>query len=105
VSACSIATVRKVGPHKTLRRCEVHGVAFVADGTAGIAHSAHPNVDASGNPRAVFGKDARVVRCNGFAYNTDDVIVSDVDDQIAADNCRCGGRHDNRDRQYSKDVR
>lgn len=93
---CKIDTVREIGPYKTLKRCSLHGIAFVQDFTTGQGHSAHPNVSASGNPAVVYGKDARIVRCHGWAYNTDRISVSDTLDDIARQECRCGGTHGER---------
>jgi hypothetical protein len=99
--ACNVQTIRTVRPYVTLKRCSIHGIAWVEDGTSGTASSAHPNMSnrhASLKPsrmraRNVYGRDARVVACHGWAYNTSDVIVRSADDKVAADACKCGGNH------------
>jgi hypothetical protein len=38
-------------------------------------------------------KEARTKRSNGFIYNIDRLVVTDKWDEVARQNCRCGGRH------------
>lgn len=73
------------------------GIAWVEDGSTGCGHSCHPNINASGSVRGMrrrgWSKGERVVRSHGFKYNIDRVIVSDEYDEIARQNCLCGGKH------------
>lgn len=90
--------IRSVGEYKELHRDEKTGIAWVEDGSTGCGHSAHPNIDASGSVRGMkdrgyWSENARVVRSHGFIYNTDLLVVSDELDEIARQNCRCGGKH------------
>lgn len=95
---CQIETIREIAPHKILKRCATHGIAFVADGTVGLGHSAHPNIDASGSVAGMKGRgywlrEDKTVRCHGFIYNVSRVITSDAEDEAALAECRCGGSH------------
>ena len=90
--------IRKMGPHATLYRDPRTGIAWVEDTRVGIAHSAHPNIDASGSvagmKRAgVWGKSDRTKRLRGFIYNIDILHTSDDYDVIAARACQCAGNH------------
>ncbi|ATN89016.1 hypothetical protein [Acinetobacter baumannii] len=90
-----------VRPYVALYRDDRTGIAWVENGSLGIAHSAHPNIDASGSVRGMkdlgyWERDARAVRCRGFIYNIDTYVVSDNElDQLAAKHCQCGGKHPN----------
>jgi hypothetical protein len=88
------------GPHQKLYRDPATGIAWVEDGTAGIGHSCHPNIDASGSVAGMkangqWDADARTVRSHGFIYNTSVLLVSPGDelDELARQHCHCGGRH------------
>jgi hypothetical protein len=83
--------------HK-LFRCSETGIAWVEDYSAGIAHSCHPNIAASGsvgNMRRLgyWGKHDRCVRAHGFIFNTSHVVATDQYDELALHYCRCGGKH------------
>ena len=89
----------KVGEHTTLKTDPATGIAWVEDTSTGIGHSCHGNIDASGSVRGMkargwWRKTDRTVRSHGFIYNIDTLIISDELDEIARQNCRCGGRHD-----------
>lgn len=80
-----------------LYRDPVTGIAWVEDYSAGIAHSAHSNIDVTGSIRGMkrlgyWRKDDRIVRSHGFYYNIDSLVITDHYDQIAADHCQCGGK-------------
>jgi hypothetical protein len=90
--------IRDLAPYITLHRDDRTGIAWVEDGTAGVGHSAHPNIAASGSVEGMrdlgyWGKRDRTVRCRGFIYNISSCVVSDEYDRIAAQECRCGGEH------------
>jgi hypothetical protein len=90
--SCNIVTVREVAPYQTLKRCTVHGIAFVADGTTGTAASAHPNVARMSGARFLGYK--RPIACRGWVYNTASIGLGlDGLSQVAADACQCGGYH------------
>lgn len=87
-----------VRPHVTLYRDDGSGIAWVENRSVGIGHSAHPNISASGSIRGMkdlgyWAKDARTVRSHGFIYNIDSFVVTDEFDELAAEHCRCGGKH------------
>lgn len=87
-----------VRPYVTLYRDDLTGIAWVENGSTGMGHSAHPNIDSSGSIRGMkslgyWAKDARTVRSHGFIYNIDMRIVHDELDALAAQHCRCGGSH------------
>jgi hypothetical protein len=90
--------LRKIGPGAELYRDRKTGIAWVADTNAGIGHSAHPTIDASGSiegmkARGSWGREDRVVRSHGFYYNVSRTLVSSAYDRVAARACRCGGVH------------
>lgn len=94
----SIETIRETGQYKTLRRDTDTGIAWIADGSTGLRYSVHPSIDASGSvkgkkDRGDWARDARTVKCDGFIYNIDELIVTSDDDRIVAEECRCGGSH------------
>lgn len=90
--------IKKLSEYVHLYRCPRTGLAWIENGNAGIAHSAHPNIHESGSVMGMkklgyWDKKARAVRSHGFIYNIDSLIITDIYDQIAADYCQCGGRH------------
>lgn len=91
--------IKEVAPYKTLYRDTRSGIAWVEDGTAGVGHTCHPNIDVTGSIRGMkqlgyWRKEDRTVRSHGFIYNIDSFVVSDDLDALAAQYCRCGGRHE-----------
>lgn len=90
--------IRQIRENVTLHRDPKTGLAWVENGEAGIAHSCHPNISATGSVRGMrdrgyWAKDCEAVKCRGFIYNISVVVASDELDQIARDECRCGGTH------------
>jgi hypothetical protein len=90
--------LRDVREHITLYKDSGTGIAWVENGTAGVRHSCHPNISSTGSVRGMkdrghWAADARTVRAAGFIYNIDAWVVSDELDAIAAQHCRCGGKH------------
>jgi hypothetical protein len=90
--------LREIALHQKLYRDPKTGIAWVEDGTRGLAHSAHPNIDATGSVRGMralghWGRHDRVVRSHGFCYNIESCIVDDELDAAARDACVCGGYH------------
>jgi len=95
----NIQVLKTVGPHKTLKRDLKTGIAWVEDGSTGMAHSCHPNIHHTGSVagmkrKGYWRKDARTVRSHGFIYNIDEVVVHGPLDEAACRACRCGGVHD-----------
>jgi hypothetical protein len=78
--------------YQKLYRDPQTGLAWVENGSAGIAHSCHPNVEANKITRRM--KEYQTwVESRGFLYNTAEFIASDDLDRLAAAKCNCGGRH------------
>lgn len=90
--------IEQIAPHAVLYRDPDTGIAWVENGSLGIAHSPHPNIDASGSvegmkERGYWRKDAQTVRSHGYVYNISATVIEDEYDRVAADHCRCGGTH------------
>lgn len=88
--------IRKITPYKTLYRDDKNGIAWIEDGSTGLGHSCHSNIDTSGSvagmkARGYWGKRDRTVRSHGFIYNVDSVVVTRELDEIAENECRCIG--------------
>lgn len=63
------------------------GLVWIEDGTAGVAHSAHPNVEANKITRR---QHPGRIEVRGFLYSRDRFASTDLD-KIAAKYCRCPG--------------
>jgi len=86
--------IKDLGPYLHLYRDDRTGIAWVEDGTTGMWHTCHPNIDTTGSVRGMkklgyWREDARTVRCCGFIYNVDSVVVTDELDRVAAGACQC----------------
>ena len=80
--------------HKEIYRDDKTGIAVVRDGSTGINHSCHPNIDRTGSVRGMkklgyWAKDDETVRCNGAIYNISRNIATDELDKIAREYCDC----------------
>ncbi len=94
----TVQKVRDVGQHQTLYLDADTGIAWVENGSLGLSHSCHPNIDRSGSVAGMkalgyWSRDDRTVESHGFIFNIDECIVSDELDELARDHCRCGGKH------------
>lgn len=90
--------LRSIDEERDLYRDDKTGIAWVADRSAGIGHSCHSNIDASGSVRGMkdrgyWNRSDHTVRSHGFIYNIDSLVVHDEYDEIARQHCRCGGYH------------
>lgn len=90
------ALIKVIRPHVKLYRDQKTGIAWVEDGTTGTGHSCHPNIHSSGSVRGMkakgyWDKGGKTVRSHGWTYNIDKISMSGELDEIAADNCNCGG--------------
>lgn len=88
--------LRQIEPYIQLYRDDRTGIAWVENGQTGCGHSAHPNIDRTGSVRGMrergyWPHPERAIRCGGFIYNVDRVVVSDGYDAIAQEACRCIG--------------
>ncbi len=92
----TLELIAHIGDWKDVYRNVNTGIAFVQDGSTGMRHSCHANIDASGSVRGMkklgyWGKDDRTVKCNGTIYNVSSYVVSDELDKVAAKYCECIG--------------
>ena len=90
--------VKTLAEYIELHFDERTGIAWIEDGTAGVGHSCHSNIHASGSVLGMkklgyWRKQDRVKRTHGFIYNIDTLVVTDKWDEIARQQCRCGGKH------------
>jgi len=90
--------IKNIREYVALYRDTKTGIAWVEDGTTGLGHSAHLNIDATGSIRGMknrgyWKKDDRCIKSHGFIYNIDRCVVDDELDEIARQRCRCGGVH------------
>ena len=90
--------IRQIGPYQHLYLDTKTGIAWVKNGSTGLGHSCHANIDASGSVVGMknlgyWRKKDRIVQSHGFKYNIDTFVIDDNLDDIAAANCECGGKH------------
>jgi hypothetical protein len=81
-------------PYARIYRETTNGIAWVEDGSTGIGHSCHPNIDASGSVSGMknlgyWDKNDVVLKSHGFKYNVSRFTVGDQLDEIAATYCEC----------------
>lgn len=88
-------TVKKIAEHATLKVYS-NGIATVHDGSSGMTHSVHPNIDCTGSVRGMkqlgyWKRDARTVRAGSYIYNIDSLAYDKENayDMVAYENCMC----------------
>lgn len=86
--------IKEVKPYANLYRDDKTGIAWIEDGSTGMGHSVHPNIDESGSvkgmrDRGYWGKEDKIVKSHGWQYNTSRFVASDELDNIVADYCMC----------------
>lgn len=88
--------IKEISEGIKLYRDSDTGIAFVHDGSTGLSHSCHPNIDSTGSVRGMkklgyWGKNDVIVRANGYSYNVSRFCVDSSDelDNIAAESCMC----------------
>ena len=98
--------VREIKQYVKLYRDTETGIAWIEDGTAGIAISVHANIHASGNvgamkKRGSWRQNDRTRRCGGFVYNIDSLIYDKFNEleRIVADECMCEACQERRARK------
>ena len=74
--------IRNVGPCAELHRDKKNGIAWIEDGSTGLRHSCHSNIDGAGSVRGMkalgyWGKEDRTIRSHGFIYNIDTFAVDE----------------------------
>ena len=89
--------VKQVTPNVAVWRNLKTGIAHAQSGS-GYYGSCHPNIHRTGSVRGMkdhfgWGKKDRCVRSGDFIYNIDKCVVSDQYDELARQNCQCGGAH------------
>mgnify|MGYP007088346073 CR=1 FL=1 len=94
----SAQTLQTITAHIVLYRDSDTGLAWVENGSSGVRHTAHPNIDETGSvagmrDRGYWGRNDRTVTLDGFIYNIDRSVVDDEYDRLANDHCECGGNH------------
>lgn len=90
--------IKHIEEYVDLYRDTKTGIAWVEDGSTGMGHSAHPNIDATGSIRGMkergyWEKYDKCVRSHGFIYNISKTVVTGKYDEIARKHCQCGGKH------------
>jgi hypothetical protein len=84
----------KLSQYQRAKQDPSTGLVWIEDGTAGVAHSAHPNVEANRETRRLH---PTWLECRGFLYSPD-VFTSTELDKLAAAYCQCGPCKDSRKR-------
>lgn len=89
-------SIKKVGEYATLYRDDRNGIAWIENGSTGLGHSCHPNIDASGSVsgmknRGYWDKTDKVIQSHGFKYNISRFVIDKENefDRIVADECMC----------------
>ena len=64
------------------------GIVSIHNGSAGVAHSVHPNINISGSvkgmkERGYWGKNDKTLQAHGRTYNISYIVLSDTLDKIA----------------------
>ena len=91
--------LKQISEYAALYRDSRTGIAWVENGSVGCEHSAHANIDSTGSVAGMkklgyWRRDDRTIRCRGAIYNIDTLVITDDFDQLAADHCHCGGKHE-----------
>ena len=88
--------IRKVGKYATLYRDNRTGIAWIEDGSAGIGHPWHPNIDASGSVHGMkqmgyWNRTDKILLSHGFKYNISKFVIDEANDYdvIVSNECRC----------------
>lgn len=86
--------IREVAPYANLYKDDRNGLAWIEDGSTGMGHSVHANIDATGSVRGMkergyWNKKDRTIRSHGFIYNIDTFVCSSDLDRICAAECSC----------------
>lgn len=108
-------TVKIISPNKTLFRDPISGIAWVEDGSTGMRHSCHPNIDQSGSAagmiaRGTWEKHDILIKTQGFIHNASQLLSggpepdSDLNlTAIAAEACQCRGCQQRRELEQEGD--
>lgn len=88
--------IREIKPYVKLYRDTNNGIAWIEDGSTGLGHSCHPNIDISGSVRGMkdrgyWAKKDTVICSHGFQYNISRFVIDNKNelDLIVADECNC----------------
>ena len=86
--------IKEVKEYADLYVDDKTGIAWIENGSTGMSHSVHPNIDSSGSVRGMknlgyWDKNDKIVRSHGYQYNISRLVISDELDKIVADYCNC----------------
>lgn len=88
--------IEKIDERATLYRDDKTGIAVIRDGSTGLGHSCHPNIDKSGSVRGMkklgyWDKEAKTVRAGSYIYNISGFAIDKENkyDLICAERCQC----------------
>lgn len=85
---CKDATdAQLLNQHQHAKYDPATGLVWIEDGTAGVAHSAHPNVEANRITRKLR-EYAGWIEVRGFLYSPEVFASTDLD-KLAAKYCQC----------------
>jgi len=86
--------IKEVKPSCDLYIDDKTGIAWIEDGSTGMGHSVHPNIDITGSVRGMkergyWDKTDKIVRSHGWQYNISKFVCSSELDEIVAEHCEC----------------
>lgn len=91
----NVKSKEDLGNYKTLFMFE-NGLVMIQDGSTGMFHSVHPNIDSTGSVSGMkklgyWGKGDVTLRAGGFIHNISRIAYSNDDplDMIAYEKCMC----------------
>ena len=93
-SVKDIIVLCEIKEHVTLNRDRKTGLAFIQDGTTGLHHTIHPNIDSTGSVSGMIAngpweKDDIVLSTPYGHYNLSQKVITDDYDKIVAQHCLC----------------
>lgn len=88
--------LREVRPYVKLYYDNKNGITWVEDGSTGLTHSCHPNINTSWSVRGMkdkgyWGKEDVTIKSHGFIYNISRFYIDNKSefDNIVANECMC----------------
>ncbi len=101
--------IKEVNQNAKLYRDDKTGIAWIEDGSTGMSHSIHPNIDSSGSVRGMknlgyWDKQDKIVKSHGFKFNISKVVVTDELDKIVSMYCQCETCQNKRNYEVSKYI-
>lgn len=88
--------IKEVKAHCSLFIDDNTGIAWIENGSTGLTHSVHPNIDKTGSVTGMkrlgyWKKEDKILLSNGYHYNISKFVVGDDLDNVIADYCQCEG--------------